>query len=121
MAHFAQLDENNIVQQVIVIANDDCNGGGFPESESVGQEFISSMGLDGIWKQTSYNSNFRKHYAGIGYAYDEENDVFLTPRPFPSWQLDENLDWQAPIQMPETGGPWIWNEELSDWEDPPAV
>lgn len=71
MAHFAQIDENNMVQQVIVIDNEDCSGGEFPDSEPAGQEFISSLGLDGIWKQTSYNSNFRKHYAGIGYAYDE--------------------------------------------------
>lgn len=117
MAHFAQLDENNIVQQVIVIANNDCGGGDFPSSEALGQEFIASIGIEGIWKQTSYNNNFRKRYAGIGYAYDEVNDVFITPRPFPSWILDENFDWQAPVPMPENGGPWMWNEELGDWEE----
>ena len=116
MAHFAQLDEDNIVQQVIVIANEDCNGGDFPGSEAAGQEFISALGLPGVWKQTSYNSNFRKHYAGIGYIYDEINDVFISPQPFPSWQLDENFDWKAPVSMPETGT-WIWNEQLSDWEE----
>jgi hypothetical protein len=116
MAHFAQLDENNIVQQVIVIANEDCNEGDFPESEVPGQEFIAGLGLAGIWKQTSYNSNFRKLYAGIGYTYDEVNDVFLTHRPFASWILDENFDWQAPIPMPSEGT-WTWNEELGNWQE----
>lgn len=117
MAHFAQIDENNVVQQVIVVDNKDCNGGRFPESEVFGQEFIASLGLSGIWKQTSYNSNFRKNYAGIGYTYDEVNDVFLRPRPFSSWQLDEHFDWQPPTPMPQTGGQWVWNEQLGNWEE----
>lgn len=123
MAHFAQLDENNVVQQVIVIANEDCGGGDFPSSEAPGQAFIAGLGLEGNWKQTSYNSNFRKHYAGIGYTYDEINDVFISPRPFASWNLDENFDWQPPVAMPTEGGPWIWNEEAGNWEEipmPPA-
>lgn len=123
MAHFAQLDENNIVQQVIVVANEDCGGGEFPSSEASGQQFIASLGLEGIWKQTSYNHNFRKSYAGIGYSYDEVNDVFITPRPFSSWNLDSNFDWQPPVAMPTEGGPWVWNEETESWEEipmPPA-
>ena len=123
MAHFAQLDENNVVQQVIVIANEDCGGGEFPSSEAPGQEFISGLGLEGVWKQTSYNNNFRKHYAGIGYTYDEVNDVFISSRPFPSWNLDGNFDWQPPVSMPTEGGPWMWNEEAGNWEEfpmPPA-
>ena len=119
MAHFAQLDENNVVQQVIVIANEDCGGGEFPSSEAPGQAFISGLGLEGTWKQTSYNSNFRKHYAGIGYSYDEVNDIFISPRPFASWVLDENFDWQAPVAMPTEGGPWVWNEEAGNWEEFP--
>ncbi len=78
MAHFAQLD-NNIVCQVIVVADEDCGGGEFPASESAGQAFIASIGLAGTWKQTSYNSNFRGVYAGIGFAYDPEGDVFVAP------------------------------------------
>ena len=66
MAHFAQIDEQNIVQQVIVVANDDCGGGKFPESEPIGQAFIASLGLTGTWLQTSYHANFRGQYAGIG-------------------------------------------------------
>lgn len=69
MAHFAKI-ENNIVQQVIVVANSDCGNKEFPESEPIGQAFISSLGLDGEWKQTSYNANFRSVYAGIGYTWD---------------------------------------------------
>jgi len=123
MAHFAQLDENNIVQQVIVIANEDCGGGDFPSSEEPGQEFIAALGLPGTWKQTSYNNNFRKRYAGIGYSYDEVNDVFISLSPFVSWVLNSDFDWEAPIPMPTEGGPWRWNEELGDWEElpPPPV
>ena len=71
MAHFAKL-ENNTVVEVIVVHNNECNGGDFPESESVGQAFIASCGLKGEWKQTSYNANFRGKYAGIGYIYDPD-------------------------------------------------
>ena len=78
MEHFA-LIENGSVSQVIVIANDDCGGGNFPESESIGQAFIASLGLAGEWKQTSYNGNFRSKYAGIGDAYDAVNDKFVAP------------------------------------------
>lgn len=78
MAHFAKI-VNNTVEQVIVVANSDCGGGTFPASESVGQAFIASLGLEGEWKQTSYNNNFRDKYAGIGYTYDFVNDVFVAP------------------------------------------
>jgi hypothetical protein len=119
MAHFAQLDEYNVVQQVIVIANEDCGGGEFPSSENPGQEFIATLGLGGVWKQTSYNNNFRKSYAGIGYSYDEVNDVFISPRPFASWVLNSEFDWEAPIPMPTEVGPWMWNEEAGNWEEIP--
>jgi hypothetical protein len=78
MAHFAQIVGDTVVQ-VIVVSNDDCGGGVFPESETLGQEFIASIGLDGVWKQTSYNSNFRGTYAGIGYRYDSQLDEFVAP------------------------------------------
>lgn len=78
MAHFAKV-ENGKVQQVIVIANDDCGGGDFPASEPIGQAFIASIGLTGDWLQTSYNANFRGTYAGIGYIYDPDTDTFLPP------------------------------------------
>lgn len=78
MAHFAQIT-GDVVTQVIVVSNDDCGGGEFPQSETVGQEFIASLGLQGLWKQTSYNNNFRGTYAGIGYRYDSELDEFVAP------------------------------------------
>jgi hypothetical protein len=79
VAHFAQVNNDNIVAQVIVIANDDCGGGDFPESEPIGQAFIASLGLLGTWLQTSYHANFRGLYAGIGYSYDPEIDEFVAP------------------------------------------
>lgn len=78
MAHFAKV-ENGIVTQVIVVSNDDCGDGDFPESEPIGQAFLASIGLDGDWYQTSYNAKFRERYAGIGFRYDEEADVFVAP------------------------------------------
>ena len=78
MAHFAEI-KNNIVERVIVVSNDDCGGGTFPESEPVGQAFIASLGLAGEWRQTSYNNSFRVRYAGIGYTYDVDLDEFIAP------------------------------------------
>lgn len=78
MAHFAEI-ENGIVQQVIVVSNNDCGGGEFPESEPIGQAFITSIGLSGTWLQTSYHANFRGKYAGIGDTYDAEADEFVSP------------------------------------------
>lgn len=80
MAHFAKIDNNN-VQEVIVVANNDCGGGDFPESEPIGQAFIASLGIDGEWLQTSYHANFRGAYAGIGYTYDADLDEFVAPAP----------------------------------------
>lgn len=78
MAHFARI-EDGIVREVIVVGNDDCGGGEFPESEPIGQAFITSIGLAGEWRQTSYNGNFRATYAGIGFTYDADVDVFVAP------------------------------------------
>ena len=80
MAHFARV-ENGAVREVIVVSNDDCGGGDFPESEAAGQAFIASLGFAGEWRQTSYNANFRGKYAGIGDTYDAVNDVFVSPTP----------------------------------------
>lgn len=80
MAHFAQIDENNVVEQVITVSNEDCGGGEFPESEPIGQAFIASLGIPGQWLQTSYHANFRGCYAGINYTYDAQTDTFNPPR-----------------------------------------
>ena len=79
MAHFAKIDTDNIVEQVIVVANSDCGGGEFPESEPLGQAFIASLGIEGEWLQTSYHANFRGAYAGIAFTYDVELDEFIAP------------------------------------------
>ena len=89
MAHFAKI-ENGIVREVIVIGNENCGGGDFPEGEAAGQAFIASLGIAGEWRQTSYNGNFRGTYAGIGYTYDAVTDTF-TPPPTPEEAVDETV------------------------------
>jgi hypothetical protein len=90
MAHFAQVNDENVVVQVIVISNDDAPDP-YPESEPIGQEFISSLRLAGQWRQTSYHGTFRKNYAGIGFTYDADRDAFIPPKPQEGeWALDED-------------------------------
>ena len=116
MAHFAKINEENIIQQVIVVNNSDCGGLEFPESESIGQSFINSIGLTGTWKQTSYNSNFRKNYAGIGYSFDESRDAFIPEKPYQSWVLNEDTcTWGSPIPMPTDGKIYVWFEFNQQW------
>jgi len=112
MAHFA-LVENNVVTNILVVANDNCGGGTFPASEPVGQAYISSLGFEGDWKQCSYNNNFRKQYPYVGFTYDSISDVFVAWSPFASWILDENHDWEAPI--PKPNGNYWWNETNQEW------
>ena len=99
MAHFAQLDENNVVTQVIVVSNDDCSDSNGTESESIGVAFCQKLvGADTNWKQTSYNNNLRVRYAGIGYIYNEELDAFVPPKPYASWTLNNaTADWVSPL------------------------
>ena len=85
MAHFAKI-ENDTVTQVLVVSNDDCGGGNFPESEPIGQEFLASLGLEGLWLQTSYHASFRGCFASIGWTYNKELDVFVAP------QIEEGFD-----------------------------
>ena len=113
MAHFAQLDTDNIVTQVIVVANDELIDNG-TESEAKGIAFCEAL-LGGKWVQTSYNGSIRKRFAGIGCRYDAASDVFIAPQPFPSWTLDANHDWQPPTPMPE--GPHYWNEATLSWAE----
>lgn len=111
MAHFAQLDENNIVTQVIVVANEEV------PDEATGVAFCKSLfGDDSIWVQTSYNNNIRKRFAGIGMTFDAERDAFIPPKPFPSWVLDEQeLVWIAPVPKPDDGKRYKWDEETLTW------
>jgi len=114
MAHFAKI-ENNLVTQIIVVDNADCNGGEYPGSESIGQDFISNMSLAGEWMQTSYNKNFRGNFAGIGYSYDESLDAFIPPKPYPSWVLVD-YNWKAPVDKP-INGEYVWNEDTLSWDE----
>lgn len=119
MAHFAQLDENNIVTQVIVVSNEDIKDMNGIESEEIGIGFCKKvLGSNTNWKQTSYNGNFRVRYAGIGFSYNEELDAFVPPKPYDSWILDEEtVEWKAPIPYPDdtTGAEYAWNEDIQSW------
>jgi hypothetical protein len=115
MAHFAQLDENNAVTQVIVVHNNELMDNGV-ESEANGIAFCQSLfGADTVWKQTSYNGNFRKHYAGVGYTYNAVRDAFIPPQPYPSWTLDANAQWQPPVAIPTDGKMYSWDEATTSW------
>ncbi len=103
MAHFAEIDANNIVTRVLVF-NDN-----YTDSDCTAL-------LGGTWIQTSYNNNIRKNFAGIGYTYDSNLDAFIAPKPFNSWVLNtETCKWESPIEKPE--GDYIWNEDKLIWEE----
>jgi hypothetical protein len=119
MAHFAQINENNVVEQVLVVPDD---------QQHRGNDYLSiDLGLGGTWIQTSYNGNVRKTFAGVGYIYNSELDIFLPPKPYPSWNIEpiEGI-WVSPIERPEhvEGTVLIWVEETLEWkrEDlPPTI
>ena len=114
MAHFAKLDSNNIVIDVNVVNNDVLDSS---NEEISGVEFLTSWsGGHTNWVQTSYNGTIRKQYAGIGYTYDADLDIFIAPQPYPSWILDENHDWQPPTPMPVVEGKlYAWFEPNKVW------
>ncbi len=115
MAHFAELDENNVVKRVIVVANKDTADVNGVEKESIGIAFCERL-FGGTWKQTSYHGNIRKNYAGIGFTYRADIDAFVSPSPYPSWVL--NLDtakWEAPIPYPNDGNAYSWDEPTQSW------
>ena len=119
MAHFAEIDENNVVVRVLVVPD---------EQEDRGQDFLANdLGLGGVWKKTSYNTAsgahalggtpYRYNYAGVGFTYDVEGDAFVAPQPFASWKLSKvTYTWLPPKPMPNDGNPYFWNEEITDWE-----
>ena len=117
MAHFAEIDQSNTVLRVIVVGNQDCLDENLIESEQVGIEFCRSLfGQDTHWAQTSYNCNFRKNFAGIGYYYDSDRDAFIPPKPFSSWVLnEETCNWHAPIPAPDDGNVYQWSEDDLTW------
>jgi hypothetical protein len=107
MAHFAEIDQNNIVVRVIVVDN---------SQEHRGQEYLSQdLGLGGTWIQTSYNANFRNKYAAIGDVYEEERDVFYPQQKFLSWTQGEDYNWYPPTPMPEDDNFYDWDEDAQQW------
>ena len=115
MAYFAEIDNDGTVLQVISVSNADAPDPAPEQSEALGQAFIADgLGLPGTWVQTSYSGSIRKQFAGIGWRYDTDLDVFLSPKPYPSWVLDEDHDWQPPTPVPAEGM-WSWDEPTLSW------
>jgi hypothetical protein len=112
MAHFAELDADNIVVRVLVVPN---------EQENRGHDYLATdLGLGGTWVQTSYNATIRKNYAGIGYTFDSGRDAFIPPKPFASWTLNEDTcNWEAPVAYPTDGNMYSWDEETTSWTEVP--
>lgn len=120
MAHFAQIDDNNVVTQVLVVSDQDAGDG---------QNFLANtLGLGGTWIQTSYNTSagvhssggipLRKNYAGVGFTYDSQKDAFIPPKPYSSWILDEDkCIWNAPVAYPNDGKFYTWNEDNQSWDE----
>jgi hypothetical protein len=117
MAHFAQLNEQDIVITVNVVNNSDIDNLPFPESEPVGIAYLQNLyGPETVWKQTSYNGNFRVRYAGVGYAYSVGYDAFIPPQFYPSWLFNATiLDWVAPVPYPDDGNLYVWDENTISW------
>jgi hypothetical protein len=112
MAHFAKLGVGNIIERVEVVSND------IATDEQTGVDFLNNLyGTRDTWKQTSYNGNIRKNFAGIGFTYDQTRDAFIPPKPFTSWTLDEDTClWEAPVAYPDDGKIYQWNETEQQWD-----
>ncbi len=117
MAHYAFMNSDNVVVQVIVGVDETVEQNGVGGSTEAWEQFYQSQ----VWhlgltcKRTSYNDKVRKQFAGLGFTYDTQSDKFIQPSPYASWTLDNNKDWQPPTPMPTTGGPYSWNEEDQVW------
>jgi hypothetical protein len=119
MAHFAELDENNIVVNVVVVNNEDILDSENKESEEIGIQFLNNLFKENKkWKQTSYNGVIRKNYASINGTYDEARDAFIPPKPFTNWILNEDTcKWKAPIPYPTDGKDYVWNDNKGEWKE----
>ena len=115
MAHFTELDKNNIVIRVSVVNNEVITDADDNEQEQIGIDFLTQL-HGGIWKQTSYNATIRKNYAGIGFIYDETRDAFISPQPYNSWTLNETTcQWESPVAHPDDDKRYEWNEDIINW------
>jgi hypothetical protein len=116
MAHYAEIDQNNVVLRVIVVDNKDESTPDGTTVESIGVAFCQRL-FGGNWVKTSYNNNIRKRYAGIGYTYNKDLDAFVPPQPYPSWTLDnDTADWVAPAPYPTDGKVYFWDEGTGSWQ-----
>jgi hypothetical protein len=117
MAHFAKIGLNGKVIEVQSVVNEVLHDANGVEQENIGIDFLTKLTGWSIWKQTSYNANFRKNYAEINGTYDEDKDAFIPKKPFPSWTLNETTcQWEAPIVKPDDGQNRVWNEENQQWD-----
>jgi len=116
MAHFCRIDENGLVLQVVVVDNKDTADASGVEKEHIGAAHLEKI-LGGTWKQTSYNGNMRKNYAGIGYTYRSDIDAFVPPKPFASWILNADAQWEPPTPMPTDGKMYSWDEATTSWRE----
>lgn len=115
MAHFAELNENNVVLRVVVVHNNELLDENGQESETKGRAFCRAL-FGGNWAQTSYNGTFRKNYAGVGFTYETQRDAFIPLKPFASWTLNEDTcRWQSPSPMPNDGKQYVWDELTTSW------
>ena len=118
MAHFAKIGLNNKVIEVQSVHNNELKDSNGIEQEINGIDFLTKLTGWAVWRQTSYNNNIRKNYAGIGYTYDEDRDAFIPPKPYPSWTLNETTClWEAPVAYPDDGKRYNWNEETTTWDE----
>jgi hypothetical protein len=121
MAHFAKLNDNNIVEEVIVVHNNELLDELGNESEQKGIDFCINL-FGGRWIQTSYSASLRKNYAGQGFLYDPIRDAFIEPQPYPSWILNENTcQWDAPVPYPLDSKSYLWDESMVNWAEEPIV
>jgi hypothetical protein len=117
MASFAKIGLNGKVIEVLSVNNEVLHDANGVEQEAIGIDFLTKLTGWAIWKQTSYNNNFRKNHAGIGMTYDEDRDAFIPPKIFKSWILNEDTcQWEAPVAMPTNGNRYKWNELTLSWD-----
>jgi len=116
MAHFSKIGLNSKVIEVLSVHNDVLKDADGAEQEVLGIDFLTKLTGWAVWKQTSYNNNIRKNYAGVGYSYDEARDAFIPPKPYPSWELNEDsCQWDSPVAYPADGKLYTWDEPNKGW------
>tara|TARA_R100000541_G_scaffold52967_1_gene60803 strand:+ start:263 stop:622 length:360 start_codon:yes stop_codon:yes gene_type:complete len=117
MASFAKIGLNSKVIEIQSVVNEVLHDSNGVEQEVIGIDFLTKLTGWSIWVQTSYNNNFRKNYAGIGFTYDEDKDAFIAPKPYASWILNETTcRWEAPVAYPDDGELYNWNETTKNWD-----